>query len=318
MIYHQYFYDFYDDLPDISILIHSQKESWHVEGLLEQSMLFSLNHLDLREALRRRFLNLRVTWGIGCSNGAMNTTRVQEESGNAPEQKAMQEAFRANFNLYDIPEILATPCCSQIVVIKELIQSVPREQYQHHIQWLLRTSLDDSISGRVWEHMWQYLFLKQAVDCPIEHKAYCRLYHICFGGRRQYDEWIELNDGRQKLEGEISDLLNRGTNEDIDQSEEQETDREGEPNDGDEDEEKPKKQKKKKKKAKNKKSKAAEKARLKRRKWLEDELASIRETIRVQREVAMVRGAVEANRIAEGEFLYGNDLEPGVDPIPVN
>ena len=36
MMYHQYFYDFYDDLPDISILIHSQQMSWHVEQLLDQ------------------------------------------------------------------------------------------------------------------------------------------------------------------------------------------------------------------------------------------------------------------------------------------
>ncbi|CAL3970950.1 unnamed protein product, partial [Diplocarpon coronariae] len=36
MMYHQYFYDFYDDLPDISILIHSQQLSWHVEQLLDQ------------------------------------------------------------------------------------------------------------------------------------------------------------------------------------------------------------------------------------------------------------------------------------------
>lgn len=36
MIYHQYFYDFYDNLPDISILIHSHQQSWHVDQLLEQ------------------------------------------------------------------------------------------------------------------------------------------------------------------------------------------------------------------------------------------------------------------------------------------
>ena len=36
MMYHQYFFDFYDNLPDITILIHSQQRSWHVEQLLEQ------------------------------------------------------------------------------------------------------------------------------------------------------------------------------------------------------------------------------------------------------------------------------------------
>ncbi|PMD40750.1 hypothetical protein L207DRAFT_459511, partial [Hyaloscypha variabilis F] len=198
-IYHQYFYDYYDNLPDVSILIHSHQQSWHIEQLLEQDMVFSLNHLDLREVQRRQFLNLRVTWGLGCSSGSINTTRVNEESGAIPEQKEMQEAFRANFNIYEVPEILATPCCSQIAVTREKIRSVPRKQYQHHINWLLATDLPDNISGRTWEHMWQHLFLQKAIDCPLEHKAYCRLYHICFGGREQYNEWIELEQGRQNL-----------------------------------------------------------------------------------------------------------------------
>jgi hypothetical protein len=165
MMYLQYFYDFYDNLPDISILIHSQQKQWHVDEMLEQSMLFSLNHLDLREVQRREFLNLRVTWGIGCSTGTINTSRVIMESvDDPPEEREMQLAFRANFNVYNVPEILATPCCSQIAVTKEKILSVPREQYQQHIIWLLDTHLPDHISGRIWEHMWQYLFLQKAVS----------------------------------------------------------------------------------------------------------------------------------------------------------
>ena len=152
MVFLSYFRDFYDDLPDISILIHSSQRSWHVEELLDQSMIFSLNHLDLREVQRRGFVNLRVTWGIGCSSGSINTTRVFENSG-VTEEREMREAFRANFNVYNVPEILATPCCSQIAVTKERIQSVPREQYQHHINWLLKTGLKDEISGRTWEHV---------------------------------------------------------------------------------------------------------------------------------------------------------------------
>ncbi|CAL3970949.1 unnamed protein product [Diplocarpon coronariae] len=285
MMYHQYFYDFYDDLPDISILIHSQQLSWHVEQLLDQSMIFSLNHLDLREVQRRQFLNLRVTWGIGCSTNTINTTRVNEESGGTPEQKEMQEAFRANFNLYDVPEILATPCCSQIAVTREAIRRVPRKQYEHHINWLLTTGLEDSISGRTWEHMWQYLFLGKAIDCPLEHRAYCRLYHICFGGREEYDEWIELNQGRQKLEEELRKVK-------------------GEDGDGKEPE-KVEEQKKL--------TETEEKTKQKSREWLESELKSVSEAIRVRREVAVVRGAVEANRVAEGESLYGDEAEPGVE-----
>jgi len=292
MMYHQYFYDFYDNLPDISILIHSQQRSWHVEQLLDQSMIFSLNHLDLREVQRRGFLNLRVTWGVGCSSGSMNTTRVNEESGTSPEQKEMQEAFRANFNLYDVPEILATPCCSQIAVTKERIRSVPRQQYLHHIEWLLNTKLSDSISGRTWEHMWQYLFLEKSIDCPLEHKAYCRLYHICFGGREEYEEWIELNQGRQKLEKELTKLQ-------IESEPVMKKDQDGKMV-----EEKPKEKMM---------SQSESKTKVTMKSWLENELRSVKEAIRVRKEVAVVRGSVEANRVAEGGNLYGDEEEPGVE-----
>jgi hypothetical protein len=296
MMYHQYFHDFYDNLPDISILIHSQARTWHVEALLDQSMIFSLNRLDLREVQRRQFLNLRVTWGFGCENGAINTTKVHEESGQVPEQKEMREAFRANFNLYDIPEILATPCCSQIAVTKERIRSVKREQYRHHIEWLLNTGLEDEISGRTWEHMWQYLFLGKAIDCPIEHKAYCRLYHICFGGREGYDEWIELLQAAHKLEKEIQ-KMNKEDERVKKAQEKAEEDR----NAG--------------KKADEVKmpSEAEVKIRKKTRKSLDDELRSLEEAIRVQREIAIARGSVVSNRVAEGEGMYGDEMEPGAE-----
>ncbi|EKD21215.1 hypothetical protein MBM_00328 [Drepanopeziza brunnea f. sp. 'multigermtubi' MB_m1] len=311
MMYHQYFYDFYDNLPDISILIHSQQRSWHVDGMLDQSMVFSLNHLDLREVQRRHFLNLRVTWGIGCSNGQINTTRVNEESGAAPEQKEMQEAFRANFNIYDVPEILATPCCSQIAVTKAAIRRVPREQYLKHIEWLLATQLKDSISGRTWEHMWQYLFLGKAIDCPLEHRAYCRLYHICFGGREEYDEWVELNQGREKLENELDKLkkeMEKLKKDEKDKAE-PEKDKDGKPEKDEKDKAEPEKTDEEQKKL----SATQEKTNKKAQEWLETELKSVREAIRVRREVAVVRGAVEANRIAEAEPLYGDEDELGVE-----
>lgn len=45
------------------------------------------------------------------------------------------------------------------------------------------------------------------------------------------------------------------------------------------------------------KSEAAENAKKKMKTWLEEELASVKEAIRVRKEVAVVRGSVEANRV---------------------
>ena len=144
--------------------------------------------------------------------------------------------------------------------------------------------------------MWQHLFLQKAIDCPLEHKAYCRLYHICFGGREQYDEWIELEQGRHNLENEVRklDWMEHGTEKQGKHREEDAKNSEQETlNDG----------------------KVAAKAKARTRKWLESELTSIKEAIRVIREVAVVRGAVEANRMSEGESLYGDDVEPSIEKI---
>ncbi|QSZ30052.1 hypothetical protein DSL72_004570 [Monilinia vaccinii-corymbosi] len=186
--------------PSINLVIAATSKddySWNIVS--------ALNSLDLREVQRRKFLNLRVTWGNGCST-VLNTTAGEKSPAGIPEQRSMQDAFRANFDIYDIPESLASPCCSQIVVVREVIQGVPRTQYTRHIEWILKTNLKDDISGRVWEHMWHYLFLHKTIDCPIEHLAYCRLYHICFGGKEAYEEWVGLNKGRESLERELKKL----------------------------------------------------------------------------------------------------------------
>ncbi|KAG4027135.1 hypothetical protein MFRU_032g00010 [Monilinia fructicola] len=279
MIYHQYFYDFYDDLPDISILIHAHERSWHIDSLHSQNIVSALNNLDLREAKRRKFLNLRVTWGDGCST-VLNTTAGEKSPAGIPEQRNMQDSFRANFDIYDIPEFLASPCCSQIVAVREVIQAVPRAQYNRHIEWLLKTDLKDDISGRVWEHMWHYLFLHKTIDCPIEHLAYCRLYHICFGGKEAYEEWIGLNKGRERLERELKKLDKANKKGGKEKGNKNSTNGSSKPLESD----------------------SIKKAKEETRRSLIEQLGALKEIIRIRKELAVARGLIEANRDAEGDI----------------
>lgn len=59
--------------------------------------------------------------------------------------------------------------------------------------------MSDSMLGRTWEHMFQWLFMKKAVDCPVEWKTYCRMYHICFTGAQEYNKYLELVEARADL-----------------------------------------------------------------------------------------------------------------------
>ncbi len=202
MIYHSYFYDFYDKLPDIAIMTHAQDISWHMESLLSESVSFAISHLDLLEVKERGYANLRVSWENACPDW-INTT-ISDRNSLKLEERYTREAFLANFgstseSQVDVPEILAQPCCSQFAVTRETITSVPREQYRHFIHWLETAAMNDAILGRTWEHMFQWLFAKKAVDCPVEWKAYCTMYHICFGSRSEYEEYMDLDSTRAEL-----------------------------------------------------------------------------------------------------------------------
>lgn len=192
MMYLTYLHDFYDKLPDITIFTHGQDYAWHVDGILEQSTLYALNNLDLAHVMRRQYVNLRISWDNACPDW-MNTTISQFSEEYDPELKAeepfMKYSFETIFPNETIPEILSQPCCSQFAVTREAIRSVPRAHYNASIAWLKDTYLPDTLSGRIWEHLWQYLFLRKEVDCPDDRIALCATYRICFEEEQDWIDW---------------------------------------------------------------------------------------------------------------------------------
>ncbi|KAB5542774.1 hypothetical protein GE09DRAFT_1175405 [Coniochaeta sp. 2T2.1] len=204
LVYHTYFYDFYENLADVSIMIHPHEDPWHIEGVLQQSMLFTLSQLDLDVVQCRQYANLRVSWTEACPDW-INTTKTPEEAAKK-EEPYMHSALVANFGMPDneVPEIMAGPCCSQFAVTREAVQKNSRQQYKRSIDWIVDTSLSDYISGRTWEHMWPYLFKRQAIDCPSEWEVYCAMYHVCFEDRdapADYNRlWKEKNALKEDTE----------------------------------------------------------------------------------------------------------------------
>ena len=201
-IYHTYFHDFYDRLPDVSIMVHAHENPWHIEGVLQQSMLFTLSRLHLSHVVRRGYANLRVTWPNACPDW-INTTKTAAES-TKQEEPLMRAAWAANFGPGvdgEAPEILAGPCCSQFAVSRDAVRRHPREQYARSRDWLLATDWSDYTAGRTWEHMFPWLFTGVATDCPIEWKAYCAMYRICFErpdmSLRYNEVWKEKEDIRE-------------------------------------------------------------------------------------------------------------------------
>lgn len=254
---------------DVSILVHAGRVAWHVEDLLESSTEFALQNLDLRAVQQRGFVNLRGQLSDSCTDNKLNMTLRVDVGGNKPEQSVMLDAFRANFNVWDVPEILASPCCSQIGVTRELIRSVPKEQYEHHINWLLNTPLSDRLSGRVWEHLWHYLFLRKTQECPSEYTTYCQLYHICFDGPEDYADFAGLHKTREKLAKDLNVLKDKSSSH---------TDKH--------------------------RGQSIENSTNDTRQKVQEEIAAIDNEMKARREVAMLRGKIEANRYMTKEQIY--------------
>lgn len=195
LMYLTYLHDFYGELPDVTIFVHAQERTWHSDAELWSSMLFTLSNLDLEAVVDRGYANLRVSWHGACPDW-INTTHTATH-GRAfkkkPEEPWMIPAFKAVFgDQIEVPETLGGPCCSQFAVTREAIRSRDRAVYARAMRWFVETDLTDYITGRIWEHMWSFLFKRQATDCPVEWKTFCRMYGVCFADQGDKDNFHQL------------------------------------------------------------------------------------------------------------------------------
>jgi hypothetical protein len=187
MVYLTYIIDNYDNLADVNIFMHAHRMAWHNDELLDFDAVQMISRLSSERVQREGYMNLRCSWQPGCPNWMHpGSTGVNV---NKQEQTALAGSWSELFPADPIPETLAQPCCAQFAVSRDRIQSLPRSQYIFYREWLLKTSLSDYISGRIWEYVWHYLFTGKNVHCPKEHICYCDGFGICFGGEDKYDEW---------------------------------------------------------------------------------------------------------------------------------
>lgn len=90
---------------------------------------------------------------------------------------------------------------------------LPKAQYEHFRRWVMYTTLEDRLSGRVWEYIYQYIWLGEPQFCPKEHICYCDLYGICFGGETQYEDYYGKKTQIDVINGMSRQQLEAGGNE---------------------------------------------------------------------------------------------------------
>lgn len=227
MVYLTYILEFYDDLPDVSIFMHSHRYAWHNNDLFHMDASQMISRLSSERVQREGYMNLRCHWVPGCPDW-IHPGHVEEDAEKL-EQALMATAWAEIFPEKPIPEVLAQPCCSQFALSRDKIQSIPKKTYKYLRDWLSRSEFRDTMSGRIFEYLWQVIFSNETVLCPNQRTCYCDGFGVCFESDAAYDKWYELRWRRKSAEDELRDWEKKaeeieefrkdGTLEDIEASE---------------------------------------------------------------------------------------------------
>ncbi|KAI5304114.1 hypothetical protein KEM56_006840 [Ascosphaera pollenicola] len=201
MIYLTYLIDNYKNLPDISIFMHAHRYAWHNAELLSFDAVRLIQQLRDEKVMYDGYVNTRCVWAPGCPDWIK--PKNKEPQADKPEQAEIGKAWTQLFPFEPVPELLGQPCCSQFALSKDRVRSIPLERLKYVRDWLLKTDLDDQISGRVFEYMWQVLFTNDHMLCPLQHVCWCETYGLCFESAEHY---TKVEDLRMSMEAKRVEL----------------------------------------------------------------------------------------------------------------
>ena len=131
-------------------------------------MLNILSGLNLSALANTGYISLRCDWYPSCPAEMRPIHGDAVVWGPEAPRKLTEAAIAGNWRFLfpdeKLPETLASPCCAQFAVTKQAILRRPREDYERLRDWLMVTLLEDSVSGRVLEKLWAYIFLGKGVQ----------------------------------------------------------------------------------------------------------------------------------------------------------
>ena len=205
MVYLTYIIDHYDDLPDITIFMHAHQKAWHNNELLGFDSAEMVRRLKSETINRQGYMNMRCAVDPGCPEWLH--PHAGEDLLGKQEQAWLASCWKELFPLDNMPQSLSQPCCAQFAISKPQIVSITLDRFIFYRDWLLRTTLTDYISGRIWEFAWHYVFTGSDTYCPSDHACYCEGFGLCFQGEAGYKAFWGLHREKKDLELELGNTL---------------------------------------------------------------------------------------------------------------
>jgi len=201
MAYLTYIIDHYDNLPEVAIFVHSDQITWHNNDLLDSDLVRMIRRLNSDRVVREKYVALRCHLQPGCSDNLhLNRT---EDNVHKPEENVIRKIWAELHPFDPVPDTLSAPCCGQFAVSRKAMRAWPVAQYIQWRRWLLTTDLSDTVSGRIWEYTWHYVFGGKSDLCPDTHMCYCDGYGVCMESKAALDAWFELDQKRKDVEDEF-------------------------------------------------------------------------------------------------------------------
>jgi hypothetical protein len=151
----------YDRLPSTVAFLHPHRlgypAAWHNDASNYDNVI-SLENLNIGFVQRNGYANLRCIWTPGCPEEIQPRRAPPERSNGTSAEHALAENWPHLFGSRVIPDTIATPCCAQFAVSRRQIQMRPLSEYKAYHDWLMKTTLGDDVSGRIFEYLWHIIF----------------------------------------------------------------------------------------------------------------------------------------------------------------
>jgi len=215
MAYLSYIIDNYENLPDIVIFFHAHRKTWHNNVFLDNESAKTILQLDPINVIQSGYVNTRCDLKEGCAGHLKFDVPKKNLKSIKPEEKFLTSKLWKELHMVDtVPPSIEQPRYAQFAVSREAILAHPISRYNHYRDWLVNTELSDSVSGKIFEHSWQYIFGKGAQYCPDERQCLYKNYGILFESTKDLKKyrrkwrlkekwWVWFFENPAKLEREL-------------------------------------------------------------------------------------------------------------------
>jgi hypothetical protein len=159
MVYLTYMIDNYENLPDVMFFHHDHEHAWHqILSATDEVALLNEQYI-----LDDGYVSPRC---IGsCENVIELSGRylpISDLDDSVPREVQIG-SFLYEF-LGWIPSKIASPCCAQFAVRRDVVHNRSLDRWVMVRKWLEETNLSSSSSGRVLEYTWHLLFMMDPIQ----------------------------------------------------------------------------------------------------------------------------------------------------------